>query len=269
MGPRIDKEERRSQATPLAEDVLAQLQGQLAAGAFGSGVGPLQREAGTAIRQYLASLFSRQSGEGLEAFRARGEAATERSAAELREGFGAFGSRFGSQVQRGETDLRREALLDQAALEEQQRNIIDQLIAGAIPQMFAQGQANIQPFLQLAAMGILPEEIIASPGVGQQLLGGALAAGGAFLGGPAGAALLAGGGNIAGQGPTSVNSAQNVVPSGFDPSNIFSGVGIGMQPSSMPVMPTFNVNPNLFAGNPGFGMQAQPQFNVPFIFQSP
>ena len=46
-------------------------------------------------------------------------------------------------------------------LNEQQLNIINSL--------FSQGQANIQPFLQLATLGILPEEIIKSPGFADYL----------------------------------------------------------------------------------------------------
>ena len=61
-GPRIDKVERTSQATPLAEDFLKFLQGQLSEGAFGIGVGPLQREAGTAIQQFVTSLQGQVAG---------------------------------------------------------------------------------------------------------------------------------------------------------------------------------------------------------------
>ena len=55
-GPRVDQVQPASQATPLAEDFLKILQGQLSSGAFGTGVGPLQREAGTALRQFITAL---------------------------------------------------------------------------------------------------------------------------------------------------------------------------------------------------------------------
>lgn len=261
-GPRIDKVERTSQATPLAEDVLAELQGLLSQGAFGTGVGPLQRESGTAIRQFLASLQQRAgditggTSDLLDAVSNRNAEFVNRQATDLREVFGAAGSRFGTQIGRAEGDLRRGAANDFAVTSAntllQDRNLTDQLLLGTIAQQFGMGQASIQPFLQLAAMGILPEEVIASPGVGQQLLGGALQAGASFLGGPAGAALFAGArgvGGGGGGGTTALNVTPNVTPSFADP-NIFGGAGIGLQnPFMRPSfsLPNFSLDPRLMA----------------------
>lgn len=55
MGAETRSVERTSQATPLSSDVLSMLQGQLSQGAFGQGVGPMQRESGTAMRQWMQS----------------------------------------------------------------------------------------------------------------------------------------------------------------------------------------------------------------------
>ena len=53
LQPRIETRQPRSQATPLAEDVLGLLRKQILGGTFGEGAGSLQREAGTAIRQFV------------------------------------------------------------------------------------------------------------------------------------------------------------------------------------------------------------------------
>ena len=103
-----------SQATPLAEDFLKMFQGQLSEGSFGTGVGPLQREAGTAARQLvnsgggeqfkfdplindLTNIFNRE---------------TDRGAAQIREGFGGMGGRFSTGLAREEGKFRRESGTD-------------------------------------------------------------------------------------------------------------------------------------------------------------
>ena len=194
-GPRIDKVERTSQATPLAGDFLKFLQGQLSEGAFGTGVGPLQREAGTAIQQFVKSLQGQVAGgpsESLQRLLTGVEAGsrrrTETGAGNLREQFGITGSRFGTPLALGEARFRAEAGegLDRTLglLGEQGRQFdIGQLLAG-IQQLFGQGRENVDLFARFAELGILPEEIIAGPGIGQQLLTGGLeiaasAAGGA------------------------------------------------------------------------------------------
>lgn len=245
-GPRIDRVERTSQATPFAEDFLKQLQGELAAYGLGTGVGPLQRESGTAIRQYLAGLQQRAAGlsQGksplLDAISKRNEEFVNRQAASLKDVFGASGARFGSQVARGESDLRRGAASDFAVtsagtlLQEQQ--FLDQLLPAVIGQQFQMGGAALAPMLQLAQLGILPEEVIASPGLGQQLVGGGLTAAGAFLGGPAAAGLFQGGFG-GGGGGGGINTVPFQAPSFSNP-NIFSGAGFGMQGASAFSLPS-------------------------------
>ncbi len=181
-GPNIESEEVTSQATPLAEDFLSILQGQLSSGAFGTGVGPLQREAGTALRQFIQSLrgqggVSEGSARLIGGLESASQARTERGVADLREQGGILGTRFGSSLAQGEALLRSEsgAALDQliGGIQEQGRQFDIGLLLQSIGQLFGQGQANIQPFQQFAELGIFPEEIIVSPSTGTQIVTGA------------------------------------------------------------------------------------------------
>ncbi len=224
-GPSIENVERSSQATPLAEDFLKVLQGQLAEGAFGTGVGPLQREAGTAIRQTVSSLQGRSAVDTASQFGTEGDRLisgletgsarrTARSSADLTELFGAAGAgRFGTAITQGQARLQGDAnasldeligqiLLGQQAgrqgarqFDVQANQAGDSQLIQAIAQLFNQGQGNIAPFQQLSLAGILPEEVIASPGIIDQLISGGLQAGSAFLGAP-GAAGGAGGPSV-------------------------------------------------------------------------
>jgi len=200
-GPNVQKEEVTSQATPLAEDFLKLLQGQLSSGAFGTGVGPLQREAGTALRQFISSLqgggaggfeapggVSAGAGRLIEGLTAESQARTERGAADLREQGGITGTRFGSSLAQGEALFRSEAgaELNQliGGIQEGQRQFDVSTAEGArqfdlgtllqgISQLFGQGQANLQPFQQFSALGILPEEVIVGPSTPTQIVTGA------------------------------------------------------------------------------------------------
>ena len=180
-GPKIDKVQPGSQATPLAEDFLKILQGQLSSGAFGTGVGPLQQEAGTAIRQFIKSLqgsggISEGSARLIEGLEAGSEARTERGAADLREQGGILGTRFGSSLAQGEALFRSEsnASLDQliGGIQEQGRQFDIGALLQGISQLFSQGESNLRPFEQFAGLGILPEEIIVSPSTGTQIVTG-------------------------------------------------------------------------------------------------
>jgi hypothetical protein len=154
--------------------------------------------------------------------------------------FGAGGSRFGSQLGQAETDLRRgaasdfavtsaQSLLDAGKFNEQLRLQQGQQLLQGIGQLFDQGTGAINPFLQMASMGILPEEIVQNPNWTAQLLNtGARVAAGIATGGAS--ELAPGAFDIFGQGGI------NTTASG--------GGGAG-----------FNVDPNVFAGNAGFGLQ--------------
>jgi hypothetical protein len=174
FGPGVQKEEVTSQATPLAEDFLKVLQGQLSSDAFGTGVGPLQRESGTALRQFISALQGGQGGqsEGLTKLIGGLEARTERSVGDLREQSGILGQRFGSSLAQGEGVLRSEADAQIGALQEQGRQFDTTALFQAIQGLFGQGEANIDPFRQFASLGIMPEEIIVSPSTATQVVAG-------------------------------------------------------------------------------------------------
>ena len=180
-GPRREFEEQKSQATPLAEDYLKKLQGQLSSSAFGTGVGPLQQEAGTALRQFITSLQG-QGGvsEGaqrlISGLTAESERRTEQGAANLREQHGIAGQRFGTTLSQGESAFRSQAgaELDQliGGIQEGSRQFDANKLLASIGQLFGQGQANIQPFSDIAALGIAPEHMIVSPSTGTQIVSG-------------------------------------------------------------------------------------------------
>lgn len=206
MGPNIKSVDKSNAATPVSGDILKILQGQLDEGAFGTGVGPLQRQAGTGIQQYVKSLQTR-AGQGvnteskvmdntsklIEAVTNRSRMNENKSAGDLREAFGAAGTRYGTSLARGEGTLRAESganldqmiasiLTDQGARQQSARefdvnaneaagvNHNNQLMS-ALNAMFGQGEANTNPFFSFADKGILDPEVIASPSTGSQLLG--------------------------------------------------------------------------------------------------
>lgn len=215
MGTKIKSVERGSQATPLAEDIIKMLQGELSEGAFGTGVGPLQRGAGTSIQQFMAELDKRapvDTAEGartdltqlisdLENISARN---VGRQAGDLRESMGIAGSRYGTTLAKGEGMMRGGAAMDLSALignimreenarVQQARQFdvgaqlgMDQLLLGAIGQMFGMGTQAQQPFMQMGEMGVEPEEITATPNPWMQLLTAYITAGGQAATGAAG-----------------------------------------------------------------------------------
>lgn len=179
-----------SQATPLGEDYLRRLQGHLSSDAFGTGVGPLQQEAGTALRQFITSLQG-QGGvsegaqrliSGLEQESGR---RTERQVGDAREQHGIYGQRFGSTLAQGEAALRSQAgaELDQliGQIQEGSRQFDATQLLASIGQLFGQGQANVAQVADFAALGIHPSDTIASPGFLQQLLSGGMQAGTEFI----------------------------------------------------------------------------------------
>jgi hypothetical protein len=187
-------------ATPLTEDLVKSLQGELDANALGTGVGGLQRGAGTAIQQFVESGLKARTSGGLDpgtealigALTRSSQVATGRQAGDLREAFGAAGSRFGSSLAQGEGILRGEA---QRGLDEVVGNILvgqEQFntasLLQAIAEMSRQGSANIQPFLSVAGLGARPAENVVSPNPWLQIISGVIQAGGRA------AAAAAGGG---------------------------------------------------------------------------
>ena len=175
------RQEITSQATPLSEDILEILRGQIESGQLGVGVGPLGREAGTAARQFVSSGVAGRGGtEGfdLSPLLKQLETIQNRRVGEqtgdLREAFGITGQRFGTALQKGEGNLRGRLeqdfmatigeLLRQSFESQQQRTLFGQgqqlqginLLSGI-------GQRNLAPFLQLASLGINPDIFTENP----------------------------------------------------------------------------------------------------------
>lgn len=179
MGAKTKTVERGSQATPFSEDVLSILTQHLNVNPGEAGMtplSPLQREAGTGIRQTVDAL-SRGPGGLLGSIPQIHQREMDRSAAGMREAFSGMGGRFGTPLMREEGRMRREGAMDMSmmmgGLEQQHAG---QLMQG-LAQMFGMGEAGMAPFLQMAGMGIVPDEVIAQPNpwaqFGTALVGGA------------------------------------------------------------------------------------------------
>lgn len=177
MKPKIQTREQRSQATPLAMETLEVLRSELMGGAFGAGIGPLSRQAGTAIQQFVASGGGRFDTsdlvQNLEEIHRRqlGE-----NVAQLHESFGAMGGRFGRSAADAEAKLRAEStsrfqanigeLFRQEFANQQQR-----LLQG-IGLMQQIGLQSIAPFLAMAQLGIHPEHLVVSDSPFKQITSG-------------------------------------------------------------------------------------------------
>lgn len=217
LSPDVQQQDNFNIATPLASSVLDRLRKQVTSGEFGMGLGPLQREAGTALRQFMDAGNRFAFGTGAEpgtgtssreALASSLEGVQDRrvneQAADLREGFGEAGTRFGSTLATGEGRFRRDTETDfmatLASIFEQGRQFdvgagleAEKLKLGEFENAMMRelqgifglqemGNQNILPLLQLAMTGILPPDNIVteSPFVtGGNLLGQLLMAGGA------------------------------------------------------------------------------------------
>lgn len=187
FGPNVQREERSSQATPFAEDFLKQLQGLLSQTGGAQTVGPQQRGVGGSPAAALGGINTaagvRDQTPGLiDALTQRANVATDRGAAQIRESFGAQGGRLGTSRQRVEGQFRNEAGFDL-------NQIIQQILTGQAGRETQAQQFDVganQQFFQLlssiAGLGIIPEELIVSPGLGSQLLAGGIKGGAAAIG---------------------------------------------------------------------------------------
>jgi len=279
-GTNTEHIERGSQATPLAEDVLKQLQGELSQGAFGHGVGPAQRNSTDWLTSLLTSMTGERGQGGidptgfLDALGKRNTEFVDRQATDLGDTLGP-GTRFGSQTLQAATDLRRgaasdfnvtsaQSMLDAGKFNSQFGLAQDQQLMAGIGQLFDQGTGAINPFLQMAQMGILPEEITQNPNWTAQLLnaGARVAAGIATGGGSEVANAASGGGafDIFGQGGSSVGGGGG---RGFNPDpNVFAGSGIGMQNTANTgnFGASFDPNSVFFGTFGGPGRETLPKF---------
>jgi len=182
----------KSQATPLAEDVLGFLQGQIGPEGFGP-LTALQRQAQNFLGDFLA-LGPEQLSPLLGQLEGIQQRRTGEQVGDLREAFSIGGGRFGTTASIGEARLREGleetfgAQLSQLLLAQQGQQIT---AAGTAGTLAAQ---NIDPFIQLAGLGILPEEIFfeQNPFVtGLGALAGLAGGAGSLIGG-----LKGGGGNV-------------------------------------------------------------------------
>lgn len=210
MGPKVQSVDQTNRATPLAEDFLKILQGQIDEGAFGTGVGPLQREAGTSAKQFVNSMqgapdvntagkVGDYSKRLIDSTTELSNRQTNRGAADLREAFGAAGTRYGSSLATGEGRYRADANMDLG-------NIIAQILTSqgdreqsarqfdvnanqnknaqfmnALSQLFGMGEANTAPFLGISQQGILNPETIVSDSLASTLLKGGLNTASSYL----------------------------------------------------------------------------------------
>lgn len=170
------------------------LQGELAGGAFGTGIGPLQRESGTAIRQFVSARDNILSGGGpspdfqalVDSLATVNRREMNTAAGDLRESFGAQGARFGTASANAEATMRRENAQDFNAqigtLGESARQFDTQALLSAIGMMSQMGTQSMAPFLSLAQQGILPDEVVASPNPWLQLATAAIGGAGNFFG---------------------------------------------------------------------------------------
>ncbi len=130
---------------------------------FGRGVGPLQQEAAQLLQQFieggagqfdLSPLFAQ-----LEEIQTR---RTDEQAADLREGFGITGGRFGTPLAVGESRLRRDLESEFAAtlgeLSRVEFSNQQQRLLAAIGGLQAFGQQNVEPFFRFAQQGIFPSQ---------------------------------------------------------------------------------------------------------------
>lgn len=158
-----------SQATGFSEDFIKIFEGLLSGGALGTGAPGLQRESGTAIRQFVES----------GGFTPAIELGVERGIGQVREGQGARGTRFGTP------DVREEGRIVEGSAAAASQNLLN-----AIGLMSQIGTANLAPFLALAGQGIFPTQTVftENPAVSivKGITGGAGAAAPFFSGGGGG-----------------------------------------------------------------------------------
>ena len=163
LKPDIESKEVKSQATPLAENVLTRLMALLSEGGLGTPIGPGQTAAAGGIQDFIGARetpeqFLELMGPLREVFNRE----TGRIQAQQKETFGQIGSRFSSSLA-GETGrVGRERATDLDAMISQlflqdQGSLLQAL---GMQQQF--GQQALDPFLQMAGLGISPDQTIVS-----------------------------------------------------------------------------------------------------------
>lgn len=134
-------------------------------GSAGMGLGPLQREAGTAMRQFVQSLQDRVGAAGdfqgreFDALRTIQEQNRERATANAAEQLGRAGNVAGSAQGFAQAQTMRELIPQQERVLAETRRAEEAQLLDAIGRLQTIGQQNIEPFLQLASAGIVNPEV--------------------------------------------------------------------------------------------------------------
>lgn len=177
MGDNTETIQPKSQATPLAEDTLGLIQGQIAQLGQGGFATDLQRQAGTAIQQFLGAQQGGPMGMDNPLIQALDQVFQQNltsTAAQGREQFSGMGLRGSSSagigIQRalGEQGNQQNALLQNIIREQENLRQQNLLQGGQALQQFDINQ--LAPALALAPAGIFGEQTIQKPGIFQQVL---------------------------------------------------------------------------------------------------
>lgn len=161
LKPQRETYQPQSQASPLAGDVLDLLRRSIAGGTFGSGFGPLQRGAGTAIQQYVNARQTPEMFNKLaEPLVKLADIQLGKNLGNLKEAFSIGGNRFSSSAAKG---IAQEQTDSSANLQAQLSDLFmkgqDQLF-NAIQAMQTMGTQDLAPLFSMAGMGILPEQTV-------------------------------------------------------------------------------------------------------------
>ena len=162
--------ERRNNASPLADDLLSFFQQEIEGGNLGAGVGPLQRQAGTAAQQFVNSGGGQFDISPLfEAFQAQSDRGTKTGLRDLREGFGIAGNRFGTGFGAGSAQFgaQRQADLDAflGKLSLDTFNSEQSRLLQGIELLGNLGTQALEPFLRLGERGILEPKLVEKKGI--------------------------------------------------------------------------------------------------------
>lgn len=171
MGPQSESVERSNVATPLSGDVIGLLRDQISQGNFGGPITPLQREAGTAARQFLNS-GGGAADRAVADLMGVADIQRERGMADLGEQFGIAGSSLGTPASVGGARF----LSEHGARTQQQASDLFMrglgLDLSGIQMLNQIAQANLAPFMQMAGRGVVNPEVVATDSIFSQLLSG-------------------------------------------------------------------------------------------------
>ena len=184
LKPNIETRQPTSQATPLSQDVLSILRQAISGGNMSdTALTPEQKAASEGVSSFIASrqspeMFNQLMGPLREAFGLQ----TEKDVAATRSGFSATGNRFSRSMMREEGRVRNEAntnlnaQLSKMFLDEQTN------LLGALQLQQGMGMQNLQPFLDFAGLGVLPQQTFVTDNPWMTLLSGVIQGAGQAVG---------------------------------------------------------------------------------------